>query len=421
MGVTISGSSLGNNTYQKCASSEVNIVKEHLEFLNKYSITPETIDHNVPSLYWLPKLHKDPYKFRFIAASSKCTTKYLSVLLTRGLEKVQQYLVNRCNIIYKNSGINSMWILKNSQSLLDSIKTSHIDEYKSITTWDFSTLYTTIPHSDLICRLKKLIKLTFSKNNDTNLLINCRNAYFSDGVKDGYLSFSCKQFCELFEFLISNIYIKLGDEIFRQILGIPMGTNCAPLLANLYLFSCEHEFMLNLMKQNKLHLARKFNYTFRYIDDLISLNNPEFKHFIQSIYPKELDLKETTENESGCSYLDLFFYKNGEGMLKSKLYDKRDDFSFPIVNYPFIDSNIPKNPAYGVYVSRLVCFSRACSDFNDFVSRHNTLVKKLVHQGYEVKLLRKAFKKFMICHKDLVSCYNIQLSLFLRNNLPLSL
>ena len=98
-------------------------------------------------------------------------------------------------------------------------------------------------------------------------------------------------------------------------------------------------------------------------------------------------------------------------MLKSKLYDKRDDFSFPIVNYPFIDSNIPKNPAYGVYVSRLVCFSRACSDFNDFVSRHNTLVKKLVHQGYEVKLLRKAFKKFMICHKDLVSCYNIQLSL----------
>ncbi len=59
-------------------------------------------------MYWLHKLHNDPYKYRFIAASSTCTTKHLSVLLTKGLEKVQEYFTNRCNIIYKNCGINSM-------------------------------------------------------------------------------------------------------------------------------------------------------------------------------------------------------------------------------------------------------------------------------------------------------------------------
>ncbi len=81
-------------------------------------------------------------------------------------------------------------------------------------------------------------------------------------------------------------------------------------------------------------------------------------------------------------------------MIVLKIYDKRDDFSFKIVNYPFLDSNIPILPAYGVYVSRLVCFARACSDMSDFVTRHNLLVNKLVTQGYEVKDLRKQFSNF---------------------------
>ena len=88
-----------------------------------------------------------------------------------------------------------MWILKNSQSLLDSIKLNYIDSYDSITTWDFSTLYTTIPHSDLICRIKKLIKLTFNKNNNAYFLINERHAYFSEESKDKYWSFNSSEFC----------------------------------------------------------------------------------------------------------------------------------------------------------------------------------------------------------------------------------
>ena len=122
-----------------------------------------------------------------------------------------------------------MWILKNSQSLLDSIKHNKIETYDSVSTWDFSMLYTSIPHSELLHRLKKLIKLTFDKNNGSNLLVNQRNAYFSNEERDGYLSFSCKEFCQLLKPLIENICIKLGEEIFQQVLGIPMGTNCAPL------------------------------------------------------------------------------------------------------------------------------------------------------------------------------------------------
>ena len=430
LGINSTGPSIGNNTYQKCDSSELDIVNSHISFLAKYGIVPDDKNQTLPGIYWLPKLHKVPYKFRFIAASSKCTTKHLSVLLTRGLEKVQQYFMNHCKIIYGNSGINGMWILKNSQSLLQSLKDNHIDQYGSISTWDFSTLYTTIPHSDLLIRIKNLIKQTFSKNDDQFLLVNERRAFFSlDKDKDNYLSFCCKEFCDLFEFLINNIYVKLGDEIFRQILGIPMGTNCAPLLANLYLFSYEYDFVVKKLlnsrskdqkeKFKKLQLARKFNRSYRYIDDLLSINNPDFAKYIQDIYPKELELKETTENVNMCTYLDLTLFRDDNNQLKSKIYDKRDEFSFHIVNYPFLDSNIPNRPAYGVYVSRLVCFARACSDLSDFVVRHNLLVKKLLNQGYTLKYLRKCFSKFMQNHVDLIQHYNIQLSSFLKTNLSL--
>ena len=87
LGVSSNGPSLGNATYETCSDNEMNIVRDHISFLSKYGIVPDDKNHSLPSMYWLPKLHKDPYKYRFIAASSKCTTKHLSVLLTKGLVK----------------------------------------------------------------------------------------------------------------------------------------------------------------------------------------------------------------------------------------------------------------------------------------------------------------------------------------------
>ena len=84
-----------------------------------------------------------------------------------------------------------------------------------------------------------------------------------------------------------------------------MGVNCAPLLAILYLFSYEYDFAMDLNQQNKLHLARKMN-SFCYIDDLTSVDYPNFASSIGIIYPKELKLKEITESVNTCSYLNLF-------------------------------------------------------------------------------------------------------------------
>ena len=112
-----------------------------------------------------------------------------------------------------------------------------------------------------------------------------------------------------------------------------MGTNCAPLLADLFLYSYEADFIQGLLKKNEKKLARSFNFKFRNIDYILSLNNYRFGDFVDRIYPIELEIKDTTYTDRSASYLDLHLHS--EGRLTTKLYDKRDDFNFPIVNFPF--------------------------------------------------------------------------------------
>ena len=139
-------------------------------------------------------------------------------------------------------------------------------------------------------------------------------------------------------------------------------------------------------------LARKFNVSYRYIDDLISFSNKRFYEFISDIYPKELTISETTESTSITSYLDLLSTRDEKNNITTKLYDKRDAFGFNTVNIPFMSSNIPSAPVYSVYASQLIRNARCCSNYNDFVSRHRALVTRLLPQGYNVNLLSNTFK-----------------------------
>ena len=104
----------------------------------------------------------------------------------------------------------------------------------------------------------------------------------------------------------------------------------------LFLYSCENEFLNKLINEGKRKLARKFNLSYRYIDDLISFNNKRFKEFISDIYPKELTISETTESTSIASYLDVLFIPDKSNYISTKLYHKRDAFGFHIVNYQVI-------------------------------------------------------------------------------------
>ena len=104
---------------------------------------------------------------------------------------------------------------------------------------------------------------------------------------------------------MDNIFVIFGGRVFQQTVGIPMGTNCVPLLADLFLYSYEEDVIQGLLKKNEKKLARSFNFTFRYIDDVPPLNNSRFGDFVDRIYPIELEIKDTTDTDRSASYIDL--------------------------------------------------------------------------------------------------------------------
>ena len=119
------------------------------------------------------------------------------------------------------------------------------------------------------------------------------------------------------------------------------------------------------------------------------------------MYPEELEIKNTTDSRNSASYLDLLLEFDHQGYLHTQLYDKRDDFNYTIINFPHLSSNILSSPAYGIYISQLIRYSRACSHYKDFLGRAKLLTTKLLGQQFLLPRLKSSFKKFY----DLVGRY----------------
>ena len=135
-------------------------------------------------------------------------------------------------------------------------------------------------------------------------------------------------------------------------------------------------------------LARKFNLCSRYIDDLFVGNIPTFKEHIYNIYPRELEIKPESKKFQKVSYLDLRIKSEG-GTLDFSIHDKREDFNFQIVNFPYIDSSIPKKVALGVFYSQLIRYARLNSSFQNFREKSKGLIERLSRQGYKLEDLRR--------------------------------
>ena len=108
--------------------------------------------------------------------------------------------------------------------------------------------------------------------------------------------------------------------------------------------------MLSLSDNNQADIIEAFNSTSRYLDDLLNIDNPSFEQMVGQIYPTELQLNKANSSDTKAPFLDLNLSITN-GIVSSKIYDKRDDFNFEIENFPFLDGDVPRSPSYGVYFS----------------------------------------------------------------------
>ena len=103
-----------------------------------------------------------------------------------------------------------------------------------------------------------------------------------------YKLWSCQNVCEALIYLLDNIYIRFGTKLYRQIVSSPMGTNCAPLLADFFLFCYERDFMTSLSDVKQAEIIEASKSTSGYLDDLLNIENPYFEGMVNRIYQPEL-------------------------------------------------------------------------------------------------------------------------------------
>ena len=113
---------------------------------------------------------------------------------------------------------------------------------------------------------------------------------------------------------------------------------------------------------------------------LLNIDNPYFEQMVGQIYPTELQLNKANSSDTEAPFLDLNLSITN-GIVSSKIYDKQDDFNFEIVNFPFLDGDVPRPPSYGVYISQLIRFARVCSNVEDFNNRDLSTFSTLHRPG----------------------------------------
>ena len=413
-------SELNSNTYEQTnKDSKNNIISNHVNYLSSLKLKVEEKFRQLPRIYWTPKMHKTPVGTRFIIGNPCSSLKPLSKditaicklffgLHTRYYEKTQ-YL----------TGINYFWIVQNNNQLLENIdKINKRGNAKIISTFDFSSLYTNIPHDKLLTVLNEIVDFAFNGGTSKYVSVTKGGAHFvkyTNNSKQYY--YNKNKIKDSIKFLLQNCHFTIGKSVFRQKIGIPMGSDPAPFFANFFLFHYESIWMKNLKKKNQGR-ARKFGNICRFIDDLIAINDGnEFLNSFCDIYPPELQLNKENDSEHHATFLDMDIQIIDRKFV-TKLYDKRDSYNFDIVRLPYKNSNMPSKMFYNTIGAEILRICRATSQYVDFKSSTTVLLKRMTNQGSIADGTKKVLSNTMTRHWKAFSKYNITSTNIINDLLP---
>ena len=177
---------------------------------------------------------------------------------------------------------------------------------------------------------------------------------------------------------------------------MPKGTNCTPHVADLFLFCYKRDFMLSHSNNYQADVVEVFYSTSRYlVDDLLNVDNPFCEQMVRQIYPTELQLNEANSLDSEAPFLDLHLSITYD-IVSYRINDKQDDLYFEIINFLFLDGDIPRSPSYGVYISQRIRFARVCSNVDEFNNRNKFLACKM-DQSVFVSCASHAFASVHCC------------------------
>ena len=362
------------------------------------------------------KFHKQPMGWRYIACSASYTLRALSVWLGRAFSGLLPVADSMWDARMREAKVYSRgsWVLRDSQGVPSMVRQMNNDIPVSrragvrLQTFDFAKMYTNIRLDVLKERMRHLFTQLFKFQKD-----GCRRHRFlrvstkRDGAvwvsgREGDTAhakvFDVDKLSAWFAFLVDNVYLTFTtDMVLRQRIGIPMGTNCAVFVANLFCYSYEYDFISRLVAAGKFDLLRRFRFTRRFVDDLLSCDNPDFCRYlyvtsvdadgIAGIYPSFLRLSGEQDSLERVSFLDTYVAFDGRSWF-TKTYDKREHPPLSRVDslkYPDPSCYISDRAKFGIITSRLHGFGRICTRRADFVRRARMFLREFRSRGYPVR------------------------------------
>ena len=253
-------------------------------------------------------MHKNATSFRYITCGTSSSLSLLSENVGYALKIILKYISNstKYNCNFKN--YNKNYIIDDSKDVVTCMDSANRNRKyggsKGIRTYDFAIYIHRYLQSTYI---RKFILDAFVKKNKKFININNEKAYFSGKrSKKSSVIFTCQELIEAVKYIIDNSFIKFNGKIYRQVIGILMGTSYAPYLVNIFLHVYESNYIDKLVTSNNLKEAVLLKYVFRYQEDGIVFNDKGyFESKYSVIYPKDLVLKNTNVSPKKSNYLDL--------------------------------------------------------------------------------------------------------------------
>ena len=259
--------------------------------------------------------------------------------------------------------IKLFWYIKNSGGILNKLKSRGFLA-SGLSTYVFSTLYTTLPYNLIKEKLTELIEQTFPREGSLYLACNDKMPLLLlNNVND--INYGRVRKCVMLSIIFWSIYLKDLARNYIDKLYVFQWVLIVLLLLQIFLFCYERDFILSLSDDTLTDLFEAFNSTSRYLDDYINIDNAYFEQVVGRMYPTELQLNKANSSDTEVPFLDLKLSITND-IVSSKIYDKRDDFNFEIVTFTFLGGVVPRSPSYGVYISQL----RVCSNVDDFNNRN---------------------------------------------------
>jgi hypothetical protein len=381
LGVEYSNNSLrarGNLTYKPFIIYKEFLFDLHQALGSKFNLILKEEDRKIPKLFAIPKLHKNPYKFRFIAGATFSSNKPLSLHLLTFLLALKNHFKNYSLKKGHEMKINLYWSIENTQGALEMLDKVH--KPNNLITADFSTLFTALPHDTIMNCLNNIIDICFQNAGKPYLGVSkskFSKYYEYNQYKNNksYHWISSADFKTLISTVLKENYVRFADFQFRQDTGIPMGNPASPVLADLTLTGLEYFFLTNPINRSEAYKCRN---VVRYIDDLLSTNNPLFNRIASKIYPDEIPLNFTELSDKSIQFLDCEISVDVDSKLKYiSIYDKTRDFNFQVKKFIHSSSNVHDNLFSNVFMSQIIRVARICNNRNKFKLEIRRLIKDM--------------------------------------------